>query len=184
MKFFSHFPVFRASKNNSQSKNIFNLTKKKFFSFEQWFLFLNFVNHFSSLTFSYLNHRTTGRPSLDPHRAFAETWSEHRRDPVQTSTRTNQDVIGTHSGFHQAIVGTQPGLNRAIVGTWPGLHQATLGTSLGHCQKFTRPLPRPDQYFAKTTKNSPSHRWDPVGTLLRPVRDFTRTSSGHYQEFT
>jgi hypothetical protein len=54
-----YFWVFGVTENNSQIEIILGLTKKSFFSFEKWFSFLNFVNHFSSLIFSFSNHRIT-----------------------------------------------------------------------------------------------------------------------------
>jgi hypothetical protein len=54
MKFFGVFGMI---------ENIFSLTKKPFFfvCFEKWFMFLNFVNYFSSLSFS--DPSQTARPT-------------------------------------------------------------------------------------------------------------------------
>jgi hypothetical protein len=51
---FSYFLVFGATENDVQIENIFVLTRKAYLIFRKLFLFLNIVNHFLSLSFSFL----------------------------------------------------------------------------------------------------------------------------------
>jgi hypothetical protein len=75
--------------------------KKMFFSFGKGIQFLNFVNHFSRLSFSFSNcqtiteslldhHRVTTRPSLKhpkPLLSHSQTTTESPLDHYQTTTR-------------------------------------------------------------------------------------------------
>jgi hypothetical protein len=51
---FPYFLVFGATENDGQIENIFILTRKAYLIFRKLFMFLNIVNHFLSLSFSFL----------------------------------------------------------------------------------------------------------------------------------
>jgi hypothetical protein len=74
--------VFGVVENNSQTENIFNLTKKKkkkknLFSFEKWFTFFNSVNYFSSLSFSFSSRLIIVTPPPKQTRATARSPPNH-----------------------------------------------------------------------------------------------------------
>jgi hypothetical protein len=54
-KCFPYFLVFDAMENDVQNENIFGLTRKASLIFGKWFPFFNIINHFSSLSFSFLH---------------------------------------------------------------------------------------------------------------------------------
>jgi len=105
-----------------KTENIFDFNRKSSFSFRKLFLFLNFVNHFSSLSFSFSNRETT---------------TESPFDHCQATPDDHWTTIGQPLDHHLANTVPLPDHLWAI----PDHCRTTTETSLDHQQVFARPLP-------------------------------------------
>jgi hypothetical protein len=152
-KCFLYFQVFYTTKNICKTENSFSLTKKSFFSFEKWFLFSNFVNHFMSLNFC-SNCWTTTKLTLgnrwttiEPQWTSTYPTPDHSWNTIKPPQTTTEQLRNTtkqppnHPLSHN-LTTIKPQLVHCRTTTKP---------ALGHHQTTTEPPP--DQHRA-TSKHS------------------------------